>query len=255
MTSRFPQNPDPHTRDPRSSGVMAEKHHTAGGKSSVSTSIGSNLDAKVKHSGILTQNETVVKGKVTSTIYPLQNTIVGTTVVPAEDDKLSGVQVNCSTCLPFMPSLNWKKKIEPHKISHVDEQISSVKTVTGSTAEVVEVDKAMNRIQVKPAKGTKLERKKKQSKEIERNAKPDKVKHDDDYIVASIPLCAANLPSIARNIQSQSLTSAQPLPAYPRAVDSFNGILCHIGVGGFHRSHQAFYTHQVDSVDSIFLCA
>jgi hypothetical protein len=68
--------------------------------------------------------------------------------------------------------------------------------------------------------------------------------------VVSVPLCAANLPDIARSIRSQGKTNARPLPAYARAVDGFDGIMCHIGVGGFHRSHQAVYTHQVKQVET-----
>jgi len=64
-------------------------------------------------------------------------------------------------------------------------------------------------------------------------------------ILSTHPLTAANLPSIARAQLWGGKTNATALPMYARAVDGFHGVMCHIGVGGFHRSHQAVYAHQL----------
>jgi mannitol 2-dehydrogenase len=61
----------------------------------------------------------------------------------------------------------------------------------------------------------------------------------------AVPLRSATLPYLARAQVNAGKTNATPLPAYARAVDSFHGIICHLGVGGFHRSHEAVYTHNV----------
>lgn len=60
----------------------------------------------------------------------------------------------------------------------------------------------------------------------------------------SYPLRAENLPVIART-QQLSGKSATQLPSYPRALSSFHSIICHIGVGGFFRSHQNVYSHKL----------
>jgi mannitol-1-phosphate/altronate dehydrogenase len=58
-------------------------------------------------------------------------------------------------------------------------------------------------------------------------------------------LSAANLPAIACT-QKQALVATQTrLPAYERRLESFHGVICHIGVGGFYRSHQAVYTQKL----------
>jgi hypothetical protein len=59
----------------------------------------------------------------------------------------------------------------------------------------------------------------------------------------SYPLCASNLPLIARAHCEKSVCTQ--LPAYDRSLNSFEGIICHLGVGGFFRSHQAVYTHNL----------
>lgn len=60
-----------------------------------------------------------------------------------------------------------------------------------------------------------------------------------------IPLNQSNLPAIASHI---------PVPKYARAADK-TGIV-HIGVGGFHRAHLAYYLHQLknDSAVSWAIC-
>lgn len=67
------------------------------------------------------------------------------------------------------------------------------------------------------------------------------------------PLSSSTLPAIARLQRQANLHNADPLPAYARTIDSFQGIICHIGVGGFHRSHEAVYTHQLllDQMDRV----
>jgi mannitol 2-dehydrogenase len=60
----------------------------------------------------------------------------------------------------------------------------------------------------------------------------------------SFPLSAANLPKIAKAQKAAMKPNASPLPSYARSLSSFDGVICHIGVGGFHRSHMAVYTHQ-----------
>eukprot|EP00310_Coccolithus_braarudii_P016793 CAMPEP_0183352986 /NCGR_PEP_ID=MMETSP0164_2-20130417/31951_1 /TAXON_ID=221442 /ORGANISM="Coccolithus pelagicus ssp braarudi, Strain PLY182g" /LENGTH=82 /DNA_ID=CAMNT_0025525569 /DNA_START=18 /DNA_END=262 /DNA_ORIENTATION=- len=34
-------------------------------------------------------------------------------------------------------------------------------------------------------------------------------------------------------------------PTYPRKLDAYPNVIMHIGVGGFHRSHQAHYLHEL----------
>ena len=63
--------------------------------------------------------------------------------------------------------------------------------------------------------------------------------------LATHPLRAANLPAIARAHRERGMASAAPVPSYARGPDGFDGIMAHIGVGGFHRSHQAVYTHRL----------
>jgi fructuronate reductase len=58
-----------------------------------------------------------------------------------------------------------------------------------------------------------------------------------------IPLSTSKLSAIA-DLQ-KGKPNIQPLPTYNRDVSSFEGLICHIGVGAFHRSHQAVYTHKV----------
>ena len=52
--------------------------------------------------------------------------------------------------------------------------------------------------------------------------------------MANIPLNRQNIPSIA---------SVLPCPRYD--LDTIKTGIVHIGVGGFHRSHQAYYIHQL----------
>jgi len=61
----------------------------------------------------------------------------------------------------------------------------------------------------------------------------------------SIPLNEENLPKIALAQQKLKKTNVTPLPTYPRALSSFDGLICHVGVGAFHRTHEAVYTHEV----------
>ena len=48
-----------------------------------------------------------------------------------------------------------------------------------------------------------------------------------------------------------SATSAVPVakadgaPTYPRELSQYPNIIMHLGVGAFHRSHQAFYAHEL----------
>ena len=58
-------------------------------------------------------------------------------------------------------------------------------------------------------------------------------------------LRAANLPDIACNQSYKFDDSRIRIPAYERRLESFHSIICHIGVGGFFRSHQAVYTHKL----------
>jgi mannitol 2-dehydrogenase len=60
----------------------------------------------------------------------------------------------------------------------------------------------------------------------------------------SHPLNSANLPAIARSQRGNVKSKCMPPPAYARSLESFESIICHIGVGGFHRSHMAMYTHE-----------
>ena len=50
-----------------------------------------------------------------------------------------------------------------------------------------------------------------------------------------------NLGALAKHVQISDY------PRYSRAPDSCNMRICHIGVGGFHRAHQANYLHQLCS--------
>jgi len=64
----------------------------------------------------------------------------------------------------------------------------------------------------------------------------------------SVALRAENLPRIAVNQQQAPERRGQPgsrLPVYARNPQSFGHMICHIGVGGFHRSHQAMYLDQL----------
>jgi mannitol-1-phosphate/altronate dehydrogenase len=59
----------------------------------------------------------------------------------------------------------------------------------------------------------------------------------------SIPLTALNLSTI-QDLRKEN-PCIEPLPLYNRELSSFEGLIYHIGVGVFHRSHQAVYTHNV----------
>jgi hypothetical protein len=80
-----------------------------------------------------------------------------------------------------------------------------------------------------------------------------------------LPLNSANLPAIAQlrahTLQAQGGSGVGamhrgsdgggrrvvfgPLPLYDRSLSSFDAIICHIGVGAFHRSHQEVFTHDL----------
>lgn len=61
-----------------------------------------------------------------------------------------------------------------------------------------------------------------------------------------LPICSKNLPIIAHRNKG-----VVTVPGYARKVDSFNGIICHMGVGGFHRSHEAMYVDKLLNMDAI----
>lgn len=69
---------------------------------------------------------------------------------------------------------------------------------------------------------------------------------------AAVPLSAANLSRIAAAAGHTNLE----LPRYARGADAprvseaatapeFGSLILHVGVGGFHRSHEAYVTHQL----------
>ena len=54
----------------------------------------------------------------------------------------------------------------------------------------------------------------------------------------AIPVTEANLPAIAQNLGADAAskqTELPQVPSYTRSLDSFDHVICHVGVGGFHR--------------------
>lgn len=66
---------------------------------------------------------------------------------------------------------------------------------------------------------------------------------DDDACKFSLPLNRANLLEIENAQKVLGKTNVTPLPLFDRNPESFDGIICHVGVGAFHRSHQEMYTN------------
>ena len=72
-----------------------------------------------------------------------------------------------------------------------------------------------------------------------------KIKKSSKIGVKSLSLNDANLSDIIHNQSHQSIDCLTQIPLYQRRLESFDNIICHIGVGGFFRSHQAIYAHKL----------
>jgi mannitol 2-dehydrogenase len=60
-----------------------------------------------------------------------------------------------------------------------------------------------------------------------------------------LDLNARNLALIAETQAQVTRSAYTALPGYSRSVEDVDSFMCHIGVGGFHRSHQAFLMDQI----------
>ena len=69
--------------------------------------------------------------------------------------------------------------------------------------------------------------------------------HTQSLNLGSLSLKANNLLNIICCQSNKIIDSRSEISLYKRTMESFHNIICHIGVGGFYRSHQAFYTHKL----------
>ena len=53
-----------------------------------------------------------------------------------------------------------------------------------------------------------------------------------------------NLPELSRKSPTPEF-QLEPLPTYRRDLNSFQGLIIHLGVSAFHRSHEAMFTHEL----------
>jgi len=55
----------------------------------------------------------------------------------------------------------------------------------------------------------------------------------------------ATLAPVGARYASALVHKSAAAPTYPRDIAEYPNVIAHLGVGGFHRSHQAFYLHQL----------